>query len=104
MGFGTLNCYLIGRFASWQRVFAILNRPLFLLSCIFFLYETIPMPYRDWLWYNPLVHVVAQVRKGFYPFYDAVYVTPLYVFGFSLSFAVVGLVLLGRYARDLQNL
>ena len=104
LGIGTLNCFLIGVMPAWQRVWAILNRPLFLISCIFFLFESVPEPFRSILWYNPLVHVVGQTRSGFYPYYEAPYVSLIYVFGIALISLLLGLVFLRRYARFiLQN-
>lgn len=102
-GVGTVNCFLAGVMPSYQRIWAVVNRPLFLISCVFFLWETIPLPYRDWLWYNPLVHIVAQMRKGFYPYYEANYVSVPYVFGVSLFLWVLGLVFLGRFSRFILN-
>ena len=103
LGVGTLNCFLTGIMPAWQRVWAIMNRPLFLVSCIFFLFEAVPDPFNDILWYNPLVHVVGQTRSGFYPYYDAPYVSPLYVFGIALICFILGLVFLRRYVRLIFN-
>jgi capsular polysaccharide transport system permease protein len=103
VGIGTLNCYLLSVYPTWERIWAILNRPLFIISCIFFLYDDVPMPYRDWLWYNPIVHCVGQVRAGVYATYDATYVSPLYVFGISGVTLALGLLLLRRYYRDIIN-
>lgn len=102
-GVGTMNCFLFSAFPWWKSAWSILMRPLFLVSCIFFVFDTIPLPYRDWLWWNPLVHVVGQMRSSFYPSYRADYVSHLYVFGLSLALLVVGLALLIRFHRDLQN-
>lgn len=101
LGVGTLNCFLSMRFEIWQRIWAILNRPLFLVSCVFFLFDAIPEPWRSILWFNPLVHVVGMMRTGFYPFYDADYVSVGYVFGLSLCLFTLGLLLLDRHHRDL---
>lgn len=103
LGVGTLNCFLTEMFPSWERIWAILNRPLFIISAIFFLFESVPQPYRDWLWFNPLVHVVGQMRKGFYPTYEGAYVSPGFVFGLSAGCLMAGLLFLGRYHRDLIN-
>ena len=89
------------RFPVWVTIWGILNRPMFLISCIFFLFETIPQPYQDILWYNPLIHIVGEMRAGFYSNYDAPYVSELYVYGVSLCLTVVGLVLLRRFHREL---
>ena len=102
-GVGVMNCYLTTLSPVWRQVWGILNRPLFIISCIFFLFEAIPEPYRSYLWYNPLVHVVGQMRKSFYPYYDAPYVSLVYVFGLSLILLVIGLIFLLRYHRDLMN-
>ncbi len=102
-GIGTLNCFLLSVFPVWERIWAILTRPLFLVSCIFFMFDTVPMPYRDWLWWNPLVHIVGQVRKGIYATYDATYVSYVYVASVSMVTLVLGLLLLRRYHRDIVN-
>lgn len=101
VGVGTINCLLASRFPLWQRAWSILTRPLFLVSCIFFLFESIPEPYQNILWYNPLVHVIGMMRAGFYTNYDATYTSVGYVTGLSLVLTVVGLVFLRRYHRDI---
>ncbi|MFK7940761.1 MAG: ABC transporter permease [Roseovarius sp.] len=103
LGIGTLNCYLLSVYPVWERTWAILNRPLFIISCIFFIFDTIPQPYRDYLWWNPLIHVVGMVRKGMYATYDASYASPLYVFAISLVTFCLGLLLLRRYHKDIVN-
>ena len=96
LGVGTFNCFMMLRFPIYQRFWSILMRPLFLLSCVFFLFDTIPEPYSNYLWYNPLVHLVGMMRHGFYPNYDAPYLSELYVAGFGLVALVLGLMLLRR--------
>lgn len=100
LGIGTFNCYLFVAFPVWRNVWGILSRPLFIASCIFFIFESIPQPYNAWLWFNPLVHPVGMMRDGFYPFYHPTYVSLVYVFGFSLVLALAGLLLLRRYHKD----
>ncbi len=100
-GVGTMNCFLTGWFPVWAQIWGILNRPLFIVSCIFFLFEAVPQPYRDYLWYNPLVHVIGQMRKSIYPYYDAPYVSTSYVFGLSLVLSALGLIFLLRFNREL---
>lgn len=103
LGIGVMNALLISLFPIWQQVWGIVNRPLFIISGIFFTFESIPEPYRSYLWYNPLIHVVGFMRSAFYVSYDATYVSPLYIFGLSLVLSVVGLVFLRRYHRDIIN-
>lgn len=103
LGVGTLNCFLLSRYPIWERTWAILNRPLFIVSCIFFTFESVPLPYRDWLWWNPLVHSSGQVRGGIYVTYDATFVSPLYIYGLSVVTFALGLLLLRRYHREIVN-
>ncbi|MBN9889812.1 ABC transporter permease [Salipiger abyssi] len=102
-GIGTLNCFLFTRFPLFQQAWGILTRPLFILSCIFYLYDTVAEPFRSYLWYNPLIHIVGLMRKGFYPTYDATYVSRFYVLTISLVCLAVGMLLLRRFHTDLMH-
>lgn len=102
-GVGTLNCFLLSMFPAWERTWAILTRPLFIVSAVIFLYDTVPLPYRDWLWWNPLIHPIGMVRQGIYATYDATYVSYVYVFGVAFLTLAAGLLLLRRYHRDIIN-
>ncbi len=102
-GVGTLNCFLLSVFPIWERAWAILNRPLFLISGVIFLYDTVPLPYRDWMWWNPLIHPIGLVRKGIYSTYDATYASPAFIFATSGIALALGLLLLRRYHRDIIN-
>jgi capsular polysaccharide transport system permease protein len=101
-GWGILNCLLVSVVPFWQGVWSVLTRPLLLISGVIFVFHTIPMPFRDWLWYNPLIQVVGMMRAGFYPNYDASYVSVTYVAAVSLIPAVLGMLFLRRYYRDFR--
>jgi capsular polysaccharide transport system permease protein len=98
LGIGTLNCVLFGFFATWKNLWAVLNRPLFILSGIFYTYEMVPKSFQAVLWWNPLVHIIGTTRTGFYGTYDAHYVSLPYVLGIALATFVVGAFLLRRHA------
>lgn len=102
-GVGVLNCFLLSRFPFWERAWVIVTRPLFFASAIFYLFETVPEPYRNYLWFNPLIHVVGLFRRGIYQTYTADYASPAYVLFVSLACLLFGLVLLRRYHRDILN-
>lgn len=102
-GVGTLNCFLVLQFPTWSVIWSIMTRPLFLISCIFFMFDDIPQPYQDWLWYNPLVHIVGIMRSGFYSSYSASYTSVVYVTAVSMICLVTGLLFLSRYYRDLLD-
>ncbi|MEM8576511.1 MAG: ABC transporter permease [Pseudomonadota bacterium] len=100
-GVGTANAYLIVAFPIWATAWSVMNRPLFLISGIFFLIEAIPEPYQAWLLWNPLVHPIGLMRDAMYPYYQPAYVSELYVFAVGALLMVAGLFLLNRYHRDL---
>ena len=94
---GMMNCLLMGLFPVWERVWPVITRPLFLLSGLMFLYEDMPRFVQNFLWWNPVLHVIALVRRGFYPTYHASFVSVSYVCGVSLVLLVLSLLLLRRY-------
>ncbi|MGR3566511.1 MAG: ABC transporter permease, partial [Pseudooceanicola nanhaiensis] len=92
---------LISRHQLWQTVWALLNRPLMLISGVLFLHTMLPEPYSTWLEWNPLVHVTGEMRRGFYYSYHGEYVSPHYVFGIGLVTSVAGILFLKRYFQEL---
>lgn len=102
-GIGTLNSFLTLAYPLWLTVWAITTRPMFLISCIFFIFESVPKPYSDYLWYNPLVHIVGMMRDGYYPFYQPTYISVTYVLAIAGITGMSGLFLLNRYHRDILD-
>jgi capsular polysaccharide transport system permease protein len=102
-GIGALNCYLSSTFPIWERTWGIANRPLFLISGVFFVVDDIGSSFRPFLLYNPLVHVTAEMRAGFFPTYDAPFVSPVYVYAISIACCFFGILLLNRYHKNILN-
>ncbi|WP_244327632.1 ABC transporter permease [Roseibium sp. RKSG952] len=90
-GVGICNVVWFHMSSTYEQIWGIINRPLFIISGVFFLPESIPHPYREWLLWNPLVHVIGYFRSGFYPTYRANYVDLPYVIGLSVFCIVFGL-------------
>ncbi|GGC20910.1 transport permease protein [Marivita lacus] len=103
LGMGAMNCLLIGLAPLWQRIWSIAMRPMFLASGVFFTFEQVPLPWRDLLWWNPLIHVVGLVRRGLYPGYDAAYASPTYLMALGLGVALLAGIGLGRWHRDILS-
>lgn len=103
LGVGTINSFLIGVFPTWGQIWAIVNRPLLFISCIFYTLESVPEPFSNYLIFNPLVHVVGEMRRGIYTNYQGAYVEVLFIYLFSLSVFAIGLLLLNRYNRYILN-
>jgi capsular polysaccharide transport system permease protein len=101
LGIGTLNCVLIGFFPTWKNIWSMVTRPMFLVSGIFYTYDSVPAAFQSVLWYNPLVHVVGMMRSGFYGVYRDEYVSVPYVLGIALGTFVIGAWLLRRHASHL---
>lgn len=94
---GTMNCLLRSVFPIWDQIWGILRRPLFLASCIFYVFEDLPPPAQSLLWWNPLAHTSGLIRSGFYSTYEPAYVSLTFVFGTSLSVLAFALLLLRRH-------
>ncbi|MCK8463991.1 ABC transporter permease [Aliiroseovarius sp. S1339] len=103
LGVGVFNCFVLSKYPLWERLWVIINRPLFIISSIFFIPESLPQPFRGYLMYNPLVHVIGEMRTGFYATYDATWVNPLFVYGTAMVLVLLGLIFLGRYHREILN-
>lgn len=100
---GTANAYLFMRFHLWHQVWAIITRPLMLISGVMMTFDALPEFLRDILWYNPVIHIVGLVRMGFYPSYDGHYVSAVYVIGLSLVLTAFGFLFLGSHGRKLLH-
>ncbi|WP_371158148.1 ABC transporter permease [Jannaschia sp. 2305UL9-9] len=100
---GLVNCYLMSMFSLWPFIWAVVNRPLFLISGIFYLIDNLPEGPRDALMWNPLAHMISKMREGLYVEYDAIHVSQVYVYGVSLVLGALGMLLLYRFHRTLLD-
>ncbi|MGR3590555.1 MAG: ABC transporter permease [Limimaricola soesokkakensis] len=104
LGVGLMNCLLNGLVPIWSNLWSIVTAPLFLASGVFFLYEDMPEFAQEILWWNPILHAVGEMRRGFYPTYEASYVSLSYGYGLSATLILLGLVFLRRYHKQvLEN-
>ena len=103
LGVRCINCFLISRFPLWGSAWDIITRPLFLVSCILFIFEEAPRAFQPLLWINPLSHISGIARTGFYATYEASYASVAYVSSFSAITMALGLVFLNRYHRHIMN-
>lgn len=103
LGIGIFNNVATLRLPLYEQVFNIINRPMFLISGVFFLPDALPAPVRDIVLLNPLVHVVMLFRKGFYPEYRAEMMNMTYLYSFALTILFMGLLLFTRSASVLRS-
>lgn len=100
-GIGVTNCALMGLFPTWDVIWSIITRPLFLASGVLFTYESLPQGVQDYLWFNPLLHVIGLFRQGIYPMYQADYVSVPFVAGVAALLSAIGLALLHHHHREI---
>ncbi|WP_331376778.1 ABC transporter permease [Sinorhizobium chiapasense] len=103
LGIGTINIVMFARFPLYEQIFGIINRPLFMVSGVFFLPETLPNPFRDFILYNPLVHIIMWFRSGIYSEYRADGLDKGYVIEFALVCFALGLMLLTVSTREIRE-
>lgn len=97
---GCVNCALFTRVHFWEPIWNILNRPMFIISGVFFLFEAVPDSIKFYLWLNPVIHVVGLARTGFYASYDPTYISELYIIVVSIVLLMIGLIFLSVLSRD----
>ena len=102
-GIGMTNAVLLSYFPIWRTIWTIATRPLMLASGVLYIYEDLPQIARDILWYNPLLHMTAVARSGFFPTYDPQFVSPAYVGGFAFVVLFLGLLLMRRFNGRVQT-
>lgn len=102
LGVGMINCVLFALSNSYQRLFMIVTRPLMILSGVIFIPERLPPEGREIILWNPLVHMVAYFRTGFYPTYRADYINFPMMIGGPLLLIVTGLFLIRRFEGRLS--
>ncbi|SDX62472.1 capsular polysaccharide transport system permease protein [Litoreibacter albidus] len=100
---GTLNILLFAFVPVWERVWSVINRPMLLISCIFYTYDGLPKSIRDIIWFNPIVHVVGLMRHALYSEYGAHYVSPSYVFLCCILLWSFGIYFLRLYHKKIMN-
>jgi capsular polysaccharide transport system permease protein len=101
LGVGAINCVLFGFFPTWKNVWSVLTRPLFIVSGVFFTFDSVPKTFQTVLWWNPVTHAIGMMRAGFYGAYDPYYVSLPYALGVAGTTFVVGAYLLRRHTAVL---
>lgn len=100
-GVGMINITIMSYFHNWMTFFGFLTTPLWFFSGLWYLPEEIPEPFRGYLLYNPLMHIVMISRSGFYSEYKAELLNMPYLIGFvGVTFAI-GLMLVRTSRRQI---
>jgi capsular polysaccharide transport system permease protein len=94
VGIGMINIVISSYFHQWMMFFSIINFPIWMLSGVWFLPEQVPEPMREWMLYNPLMHVVMLFRMGFYPDYKGIFLDLPFVLGATTAAVALGMALM----------
>lgn len=92
-GLGAINSTVQAYFSHWAAIFGLVFGPLYLLSGVWFLPAEVPPPLRDYLLYNPILHLVLWFRTGFYPPEVTAYLDRGYALCWAIGVLIAGLLL-----------
>jgi capsular polysaccharide transport system permease protein len=95
-GFGLLRGWAMLFLPPLDRLYTILSRVLIFVSGVFFVPSFMPDPYRSWLSWNPVVHLVELLRLGVYDQYPSIVYAPDYLRAWALGATAFGMALLWR--------
>ena len=90
-GFGTLNAVIVSLWDTWAQIEKILTRPLFFISGIFYVPSQLPPQAREFLQWNPILHLVEWFRHGYYPNYNSSLLDVWYPIGMGAGLLLIGL-------------
>lgn len=80
LGLGFIFASITPIFPSVRQVSsAVLGRPLFLSSGLFYTADTLPSELREWLLYNPILHLIELVRSAYFVEFESRYASWTYV-------------------------
>ena len=93
LGYGLVTSVCMRLVPDSGHIFQILMMPLYLISGVIMPVTFIPLPYRDWLLWNPLVHGLELVRLGFFTHYHTLDVSFSYLYAWALGSLALGMML-----------
>lgn len=94
LGYGLITSVLMKLVPEIEHILNIIMSPLYLISGVIMPLASIPLPYRDWLMFNPIAHGLELVRLGFGSYYHAVPGVSLeYLYAAALIAISLGLLL-----------
>lgn len=98
LGMGIANGLIGLVFPMWVTGFMLVTIILWITSGVMFLPSAMPAEIRDWLYWQPVVHLVEWMREAYYPGYQSLILDKYFILGYSLVMIVLGLAI-ERFAR-----
>lgn len=93
IGLGMVNAQVFKYLPSYEQFFSMIRMPLFFLSGIFYIADSLPIMVRDVLVWNPLLQFSEWMRSIFYHGFDSPYVNHEYLLTWSFGLFFMGLAL-----------
>lgn len=93
VGLGMVNAQVFEYLPSYEQFFSMIRMPLFFLSGIFYIADTLPIMVREILIWNPLLQFSEWMRSIFYHGFDSPYVNHEYLFAWSFGLFFIGMAL-----------
>lgn len=103
LGASLFNSVVFPQSPLYEKIFMMVNRPLMLISGVFYLPDSIPLPYRDYLGWNPLCHAIMLFRSGFYDKYEPQMLDMGYLYICALTALLVGLAMFTMLRDVVRN-
>ncbi len=104
LGFGMVNSVVLRLIPETKQLLNFTMLPLYFISGVIIPPASIPLAYREYLAYNPLVHGIESIRMGFFPLYSTIPLNLGYLYLWALCSIVLGLVLYRIYEARLVAL
>lgn len=99
LGWGMVRAVLHDLVPELQTVLDFFMKPMYIASGVLVPLAVIPLPYRDWLLYNPVAQGIEAARAAFSATYHPVPgLSVSYLFEFALILFFSGLLLMRRFA------
>lgn len=101
-GWGLIRAVAHDLVPELEIVLNFFMKPMYIISGVMVPLVSIPLPYRDWLLYNPVAHGIEAAREGFAGAYHPVEGLSLsYLYAVALCLLFFGLLLMRRFATRL---
>jgi len=104
IGFGLVASVAKELLPGMDKILGFLMRPLMIISGVIFPIAKIPLPYREWLMYNPIAHGLEELRLGFATYYHVVpELSVTYLYKSSAILVFFGLALYHLYSERIAT-
>jgi capsular polysaccharide transport system permease protein len=91
MGVGMINAVISWVIPAWEKVYDLITMPLFFMSGVWYIPDLLPVNFRNIIVWNPVLHGVEWVRRGFYANYGERTLDCSYLLSCALGTLLFGL-------------